>query len=64
MFQDKAQSAANGCSLGKGYNAVLGYLGGSLWARQYAAIYVVAFLMKGTTLHCKSRRIADRILTR
>jgi len=49
MFQDKALSAANGpiqfeAALGKGCNAGLGYLGGSLRARRYAAIYFVAYL--------------------
>ena len=52
MFQDKAQSAANGpiyyeAALGKGCNAGLGHLGDSLRARRDAASYFVAYLMKG-----------------
>ncbi len=49
MFQDKAQSAANGpikfeTALGNGCNAGLGHLGDSLRARRYAASYFVASL--------------------
>ncbi len=64
MFQDKAQSAANGCSLGKGCNAGLGHLGDSLRARRYETSYFVAFLMKGTTIHGETRRVSDRISSR
>ncbi len=69
MFQDKAQSAARGCSPGKGCNAGMGHLGGSLRARRYAAIYFVAFLMKGLkqyflAIHGKTRRASDRISSR
>lgn len=47
MTQDKAQSAVNGCSLNKNWNAVLSHLRVSLRARREAAIYGVAFLEKG-----------------
>jgi hypothetical protein len=69
MFQDKAQSAAKGRSLGKGCNAGLGHLGGSLRARRYAASYFVAFLMKGLkqyllAIHGETRRVSGRISSR
>ena len=48
MIQDKAQFAVNGYSLNKGCNAVLGYLGGSLWARREGAICGVASFVKDT----------------
>ena len=47
MTQDKAQTAVNGCSLNKGWNAGLSYLWASLRARREAVICGVAFLEKG-----------------
>jgi len=74
MFQDKAQSAANGpnkfeAALGNGCNAGLGHLGDSLRARRYAASYFVASLMKGLkkyilAIHGETRRVSDRISSR
>ena len=46
MNQDKAQPAANGCSIGKGSNAVLAHLVVSLRARREAIIRVVAPFVK------------------
>ncbi len=47
MTQDKAQSAVDGCSLNKGWNAGLSHLWVSLWARREAVICGVASLEKG-----------------
>ena len=48
MSQDKAQFAANGCSIGKDCNAVLVHLVASLRARREALTCVVAPLVKDT----------------
>jgi hypothetical protein len=64
MPQDKARSAANGCSIGKGCNAVLGHLGVSLRARREAAIRGVAPLAKGATLAHETRLAADSFSSR
>ena len=48
MSQDKAQSASNGCSIGKECNAVLVHLVASLRARREAAICGVAPFVKDT----------------
>ena len=48
MSQDKAQFAANGCSIGKDCNAVLVHLVASLRARRETVICVVAPFVKDT----------------
>jgi len=48
MSQDKAQFAANGCSIGKDCNAVLAHLVASLRARREAVICFVASFVKDT----------------
>jgi len=62
--QDKAWVAGNGYSLGKTHNAVLDALGCSLRASQKAVIHVVALFVKGVTIPCKVRLVANRFLTR
>ena len=62
--QDKAWVAGNGYSLGKTHNAVLGALGCSLRASQKAVIHVVALFVKGVTILCKVRLVANRFLIR
>jgi len=62
--QDKAWVAGNGNSLGKTHNAVLDALGCSLQASQKAVIHVVALFVKGVTIPCKVRLVANRFLTR
>ncbi|RTZ65426.1 MAG: hypothetical protein DSZ29_04340, partial [Aquificaceae bacterium] len=62
--QDKAWVAGNGSSLGKTHNAVLDALGCSLRASQKAVIHVVALFVKGVTIPCKVRLVANRFLTR
>jgi len=39
-------------------------LGCSLWASQKAVIHVVALFVKGVTIPCKVRLVANRFLTR
>jgi len=56
--------AGNGYSLDKTHNAVLDALGCSLRASQKAVIHVVALFVKGVTIHCKVRLVANRCLTR
>ncbi len=62
--QDKAKVAGNGCSLVKTLNAVLGALGCSLRASQKVVIHVVALFVKGTTIPCKVRLVANHFLAR
>ena len=62
--QDKARVAGNGHSLVKTLNAVLDALGCSLRAGQKAVIHVVAPFVKGVTIPCKARLVANRFLTR
>jgi len=68
--QDKAWVAGNGrlwhgaTTLGKTHNAVLDALGCSLRASQKAVIHVVALFVKGVTIPCKVRLVANRFLSR
>jgi len=68
--QDKAWVAGNGrlwhgaTTLGKTHNAVLDALDCSLRASQKAVIHVVALFVKGVTIPCKVRLVANRFLTR
>ncbi len=62
--QDKAWVAGNGYSLVKIHNAVLDALVYSRRASQKAVIHVVALFVKGITIHCKVRLVANRFLTR
>jgi len=54
----------NGYSLVKTHNAVLDALDCSRRASQKAVIHVVALFVKGITIHCKVRLVANRFLTR
>ena len=62
--QDKAQTAGNGGSIGKGCNAVLNALASSLRASRKAIIRGVASFEKGITLSCKMRLAANCFPTR
>ena len=62
--QDKAWVEGNGYSLVKTHNAGLDALDYSLRASQKAAIHVVALFVKGATIPCKARLVANRFLTR
>ncbi len=62
--QDKAWVAGNGHSLVKIHNAGLDALGYSLRASQEAVIHVVALFVKGITILCKVRLVANCFLAR
>ncbi len=62
--QDKAWVAGNGHSLVKTHNAGLDALAYSLRASQEAVIHVVVLLVKGITIPCKARLVANRFLVR
>jgi len=62
-IQDKAWFEANGYSLGESHNAVLDALGCSLRVSQKRVIHVVVLFVKGATIPCKARLVANPFLT-
>ena len=55
MFRNKAQHAANGYSLGKCCNAVVGHQVSALWVSLSGSMDCVVSLAKGITIPCETR---------
>ncbi|RTZ66935.1 MAG: hypothetical protein DSZ29_01925, partial [Aquificaceae bacterium] len=62
-IQDKSWFEANGYSLGERHNVVLDALGCSLRVSQKRVIHVVVLFVKGATIPCKARLVANPFLT-